>query len=341
MATIDSDILYYFNPFLIWFITALLLHFFIKRFLRNPSRTQVPPPPTPPALPFIGHLHLVGAVIPKSFQALAKRHGPLMEIRLGASSCVVASNATVAKEIFKTQELNFSSRPEFGSSEHFIYRGSRFVLAQYGDYWRFMKKLCMTRLLAVPQLDKFIDIRDEEKVKLVESVMKHCREGSLCDLTTELTSLTNNTICRMAMSTRCSENDDDAAEIKTLIRTCLQLSGKIHVGDVLGPLKFLDFSGNGKKLKSALLKFDRLMDRVIKEHEEEARKGSFEDKNRRKDVLDILLEVYRDPNAEDGEIRVDLSPGSGFASEMARPLVCYPVVHFNPFGAIPKSEKMI
>ncbi|KAK6244111.1 hypothetical protein QUC31_010520 [Theobroma cacao] len=294
MAIISSDILYY-PLFLIWFITALLVHSFIKRFLK-PSRTRVPDPPSPPALPFVGHLHLVSSVLPKSFQALAGRYGPLMQIRLGASSCVVVSNATVAKEIFKTQELNFSSRPEFGSSEYFIYRGSRFVLAQYGDYWRFMKKLCMTRLLAVPQLDLFTDIRDQEKVKLVESVMKCCKEGKPCDLSSELTTLTNNTICRMAMSTRCSGNDNDAAEIKELIRTCLQLSGKISVGDVLGPLKILDFSGNGQKLKAALLKYDRLADRIIKEHQEEAMKGL--DKNQRKDLLDILLEVCKDPTAE-------------------------------------------
>ncbi|XVE61223.1 hypothetical protein DITRI_Ditri06bG0022200 [Diplodiscus trichospermus] len=294
MAMTSIDVHYYLQFFILFF-TAFMLHSFLKLF-RKPAPTLVPDPPSPPALPLIGHLHLLSSVLPKSFQDLARRYGPLIRIRLGASSCVVVSNATVAKEIFKTQEMNFSSRPEFGSSEYFIYRGSRFVLAQYGDYWRFMKKLCMTRLLSVPQLDKFTDIRDQEKVTLVERVMKCYKEGKPCDLSSELTTLTNNTICRMAMSTRCSGSEDDAAEIKELIRTCLQLSGKISVGDVLGPLKILDFSGNGMKLKAALLKYDRLVQRVIKEHQEEAMKGFDEDK--KKDLLDILLDVYRDPTAE-------------------------------------------
>lgn len=218
-----------------------------------------------------------------------------MKIRLGASTCVVVSNADVAKEIFKTQELNFSSRPEFGSSEYFIYRGSRFVTAQYGDYWRFMKKLCMTRLLAVPQLDKFTDIRDQEKVKLVESVMGCAREGRPCDLSSEFTTLTNNTICRMAMSTRCSGTDNDAKEIKELVKTCLQLAGKLSVGDILGPLKIFDFSSTGKKLVGALKKYDRLVERIIKEHEEKAMAGAV---GERKDLMDILLEIYNDPTAE-------------------------------------------
>ncbi|KAK8649293.1 hypothetical protein V6N13_130023 [Hibiscus sabdariffa] len=427
MALISLDI-HYCLQYLIWFITVVVVHSFIRKFLK-PARTLVPEPPSPPALPFIGHLHLVSSVLPKSFQELARVYGPLMGIRLGASSCLVVSNAAVAKEIFKTQELNFCSRPEFGSSEYFIYRGSRFVLAQYGDYWRFMKKLCMTRLLAVPQLDKFANIRDQEKVKLVESVIKCCREGKTCDLSSEFTTLTNNTICRMTMSTRCSGSDNDAAEIKELIRTCLELSGKISVGDVLGPFKVLDFSGNGNKLKAALLKYDRLVDRIIKEHQEKESEGF--DGNQKMDLLDILLEVYRDPTAEvkismkdiksfllaktrvlvnvyavmrdpdswanpnefdperflggsdekigehqmefkgqnfrflpfgsgrrgcpgaslamlvmhaavgslvqcfDWEVKgggkVDLSPGPGFATEMAHPLVCYPTVSSNPF----------
>ncbi|KAH7557318.1 hypothetical protein ACOSP7_026974 [Xanthoceras sorbifolium] len=290
-----GNILYY-PVFFIWCITAFLVHYFIKLYSK-PHQTPISkPPPSPPALPIIGHLHLIHKVLPKSFQTLARRYGPLMELRLGASTCVVASTADVAKEIFKNQELNFCSRPEFGSSEYFIYRGSRFVLAQYGDYWRFMKKLCMTRLLAVPQLDKYADVREEEKIRLVELVMKCCREEQPCDFTTEFTTLTNNAFCRMAMSTRCSGSHNEADEIKGLIRTCLQLAGKVSVGDVLGPLKIFDFSGNGKKLVSALVKFDKIVERMLKEHEEKAVKGF--DPTERKDLMDILLEVYNDPSAQ-------------------------------------------
>jgi hypothetical protein len=291
MATTD---MFYYLLFLLWFVTALLAHFFIKTFLRSRSQNNLPP--SPPALPVIGHLHLIGSVLAKSFQTLAVRYGPLMQIRLGASTCVVASNAVVAKEIFKTQDINFSSRPEFGSSEYFIYRGSRFVTAQYGDYWRFMKKLCMTRLLSVPQLEKFTDILDEEKVKLVESVMGRAREGKLCDLSGEFTALTNNTICRMTMSTRCSGSNNDADQIERLVKTCLQLAGKLSLGDILGPFKIFDFSGNGKRLVGALQAYDRLVERIFKEHEEKANKG-FEE-GERKDFMDILLEIYNDPTAE-------------------------------------------
>ncbi|KAF3442604.1 hypothetical protein FNV43_RR16520 [Rhamnella rubrinervis] len=289
MATIASDIFYYFL-FFIWLITAFLVHYFIKTIIKR-TTPMVKAPPSPKALPIIGHLHLISSVLPKSFQNLARRHGPLMQLRLGASTCVVVSNADVAKEIFKTQELNFSSRPEFGSSEYFIYRGSRFVTAQYGDYWRFMKKLCMTRLLAVPQLDRSVEIREQELVKLLESVKTRAREGEAFDLSRGLTRLTNNTICRMAMSTRCSGTDNEAEKIHKVVKDCLMLAGKLSTGDILGPLKVLDFSGNGKKLVSALNYFDQLVEKIMKEHEDKASSGA-------QDLTDILLEIYRDPKAE-------------------------------------------
>lgn len=277
------------------FVFAFMLNAFFKWFSKEQSSTAARKLPlSPSALPFIGHLHLVGKVLPVSFQSLAHKHGPLMEIRLGASKCVVVSSSSVAREIFKDQELNFSSRPEFGSAEYFKYRGSRFVLAQYGDYWRFMKKLCMTKLLAVPQLEKFADIREEEKLKLVESVAKCCNEGFPCDLSGLFVSYTNNIICRMAMSTRCSGTDNEAEEIRKLVKTCLELAGKVSVGDVLGPLRVLDFSGNGKKLVAVMEKYDLLVEKIMKERETMVMKTE----GMRKDILDILLETYRDPSAE-------------------------------------------
>ncbi|CAN1133602.1 Cytochrome P450 93A2 [Linum perenne] len=126
--------------------------------------------------------------------------------------------------------------------------------------------------------------------------------GSGNDSFWAFTKLTNNTICRMAMSTRCSGIDKDAEEIAGLVKTCLQLAGRLSVGDILGPFHFLDyFSGTGKKLIEALTKYDRIVSRVIKEHEEKALTFEGDLKNGevwRKDILDILLETCNDPTAE-------------------------------------------
>ncbi|KAL3715832.1 hypothetical protein ACJRO7_007565 [Eucalyptus globulus] len=302
MAMVSANDVFYCFLFLV-FLAALLVHSLIKACFKLKPRSKVPPPPTPLSLPFLGHLHLIGPVLDKSLQGLARNHGPLMRLHLGASSCVIASSASVAREMLKTQELKFLSRPEFGSSDHFIYRGSRFIMSPYGDYWRFMKKLCMTRLLAVPQLERFLDVREEEVQRLVKSVIGSARSGKASDLSKELATFSNNVICRMVMSTRCSGTENDAKEIHELVKACIELAGKLSVGDVLGPLRWLDFSGNGKKLEAVLWEFDGMVERVMKEHEEKLINGSVAE---RKDLMDILLETHNDPTAEMKITRKDM-----------------------------------
>ncbi|KAL3715834.1 hypothetical protein ACJRO7_007567 [Eucalyptus globulus] len=272
--------------FLVWSLIALPAHSLIKAcFKLNPL-----------SLPFPGHLHLIGHVLPKSLQPLARRHGPLMRIRFGASACVIASSAPVAREILKTLDLKFLSGPEFASSEHFICRMSCFIMAPYSDYWQFTKKLCMTKLLGAPQLERFVNVREEEVKRLVELVMESTRGSKAPDLRKELTTFTNNVICRMMMSTRCSGTAHGAKGIHEIVKACLELAVKLSDGDLLGPLRWLDFSGNGKKVKAVLWEFDhRIVERMMKEHEEKLINGSVAE---RKDLMDILLETHNDPTAE-------------------------------------------
>ncbi|KAJ6870558.1 cytochrome P450 93A3-like [Populus alba x Populus x berolinensis] len=108
--------------------------------------------------------------------------------------------------------------------------------------------------------------------------------------------MTNNVICRMSMmSTRCLGDgaNNEAREIKDLVLQVSLLGGKLSAGNVLGPLAKLDLFGYGRKLRIALDKFDRLVERIIKEHEEKEMKGTV-----RSEGMDILLEISRDPNAE-------------------------------------------
>lgn len=302
MAT--ADVLFLFC-FLIssWFLSTILCKS-IKNYVH--FGTKLRPPPSPPALPIIGNLHLTGSVLSKSLHNLAHKHGPIIQLHLGASTCYVVSDAMIAKEILKTNELNFISRPEFDCSDNNIYRGSGFVTAPYNTYWRFMKKLCMTRLLATSQLNQLVHVREEEIMKLVDSLINISREGKSCNLKQEFITMTNNVICRMAMSTRCVEDDaNEAKEVKELVNQIVVLGGKLSAGNILGPLAKLDLFGHGRQLRNALEKFDRLVEKIIKEHEDQREMKDMEGSGWR-DLMDILLAISGDSNAEMNLTRKDI-----------------------------------
>ncbi|KAJ6892470.1 hypothetical protein NC651_025617 [Populus alba x Populus x berolinensis] len=98
------------------------------------------------------------------------------------------------------------------------------------------------------------------------------------------------------MSTGCSGSDNDAEKIKKMCETSTRLPGKLVIGDVLGPFKKIYSSSSGRKLVGELKYYDCLVERIIKEHEEKAKEG-FE-RGDRKDLTDILLEMFKDPAAE-------------------------------------------
>lgn len=99
-------------------------------------------------------------------------------------------------------------------------------------------------------------------MKLVESLINISREGKSCNLKQEFITMTNNVICRMAMSTRCVEDDaNEAKEVKELVNQIVVLGGKLSAGNILGPLAKLDLFGHGRQLRNALEKFDRLVEK--------------------------------------------------------------------------------
>ncbi|KAK3003727.1 hypothetical protein RJ639_019454 [Escallonia herrerae] len=290
-VTIDTHS--YFFLFSTGLLSILLVHSFLRRCLK-PSNKDFKSPPSPPALPIIGHLHLLSIILPKCFQALASRYGPLMKITIGASTSLVVSNAKVAREVLKIQDLNYSNRPRFPTGDYQIYKRSSFFEAEYGAYWRFLKKICMTELLSAQQLNRFADIRKEEFVKLLEVVLRSAKKNEAFDVGAELMSMTNNVVCRMTMSTRCSEGSDDSKKIREFTDGIVKVAAKLSLGEVWGPLKKFDLFGFGKKLKAALTEYDELVERIMVEHESNRHGGE----RKRKDMMDILLEISEDEKAE-------------------------------------------
>lgn len=289
MAVTNLDLTRYTFYLTIFITSCFLLRALFAR-LANSSSRQPPSPPL--ALPVIGHIYLLGSSLPKSFQTLARRYGPLMRIRMGASTYLVASDAAVAKEILKTHDAEFSSRFEMGPVQYSIYKQTGFMTAPYGSYYRFMKRLCLTRLFAGSQLDQFRHILMEEVDRLVRSVSECSSEGRSCDLTGELTTLSNNIIFRMIMSKRYSKFVEEARELRRLVVEIMELGAKLGVSEVFGPLKWYDLFGHGRRLTEAMRRYDGVLEKVLRDYEENIDEGG------ESDLLEMLLESCGDRNAE-------------------------------------------
>ncbi|XP_020213549.1 cytochrome P450 93A3 [Cajanus cajan] len=267
---------------------------------RKQNKTLIHLPPSPIALPIIGHLHLLSP-IPHNFHKLSIHYGPIIHLFLGSVPCVVVSTAEAAKEFLKTHGNSFSDRPRSISIKAISYGYKDFMFAQYGSYWKFMKKLCMSQLLGARMLDQFLPVRRQETQRFIKRVLHNGVAREAMDFGKEFMTLSNRIVSRMSMSRTSSENENEDVEIRKLMADTAELMGKFNISDFICFLKNFDsqLQGFNKRLKQIRHRFDTLMDTIIKEREEQRRKNKEIGGTRQlRDMLDVLLDILEDENSE-------------------------------------------
>lgn len=287
-----ADFQGYITLFLVLLVSTIVVRAIFKK-----NRTKVRLPPSPLALPIIGHLHLLAPIPHQALHKLSNRYGPLIHLSLGSVPCVVASSPEIAKEFLKTQEISFLNRPQTAAVDYITYGSADFSFAPYGPYWKFMKKLCMSQLFGGRTLDQLLPVRREEIKRFLRVMLKKAEENEAVDVGGKLIILTNSVISRMVMNQRCSEKEGEANEVRKLVTETTELTGKFNLSDYIWFCKNLDLQGFGKRLKEVREKFDTMMERIIKEHEEIRKEGKREG-DLVKDLLDILLDISEDESSE-------------------------------------------
>ncbi|KAL2225908.1 UNVERIFIED_CONTAM: cytochrome [Sesamum indicum] len=290
MAEIKEYIIF----LLIWLIPTILLRAFVQK--RSSPRL----PPSPLALPIIGHLHLLSSIPHQAFFKISSRYGPLIHLYLGSVPCVVASSPEMCKEFLKTHEISFFNRPKTVVSDYVTYGSQDLSFAPYGDQWKFVKKLCISRLLGLQTLDLLQPIRRQEINYLIELLSMKAKAGESVAIGSELIRLSNNVISRMVLSRRLSGDENEAAEMKELVREITAFTGKFNLSDFIWFCKNLDVQGIGKRLKSVMGRFDKMLEKIIEEHQSERRKFNQRSKEGEiaKDLLHILLDIAEDESSE-------------------------------------------
>jgi hypothetical protein len=158
----------------------------------------------------------------------------------------------------------------------------------------------MSELLGGRTLDQLRPLRQQETLRFLRVLQKKGEAREVVDVGDELLTLTNNIITRMIMRKTCYENDGDVEDIRKMVKDTAELAGKFNVSDFIWFCKNLDFQGMNKRLKGIKERFDTMMERVIKEHQEEKkkRKEKGEGVAHVRDLLDILLEILENESNE-------------------------------------------
>nr|QWK52337.1 cytochrome P450 705A32-3 [Isatis tinctoria] len=279
----------------IFIILFLLSTFFYSLFLRKKPKVGCDLPPSPPSLPIIGHLHLLlSLLIHKSLQKLSSKYGPLLHLWVFNVPIVLVSSASVAYEIFRAQDLNVSTRNLPTNEGSLFFGSSCFITAPYGDYWKFMKKVIVTKLLGTQALERSRAVRAGEVNRFYSNLLDKAMKKESVDIVKEAMKLINNSISKMLMGRICSEKNGEAEKVRRLVTESDAASKKFFLAAILRrPLAKLGISLFKKDLAAISDGFDEVFEKILVEYEEKQ-----DEHHQGTDIMDVLLEAYRDENAE-------------------------------------------
>ncbi|KAG5611356.1 hypothetical protein H5410_022637 [Solanum commersonii] len=114
--------------------------------------------------------HLAGGPPHRVLRDLAEKYGPLMHLQLGEVSAVVVTSPEMAKQVLKTHDIAFASRPKLLSMDIICYNRRDIAFSPYGEYWRQMRKICIMEVLSAKNVRSFSSIRHDEVVRLIDSI---------------------------------------------------------------------------------------------------------------------------------------------------------------------------
>ncbi|XVE57350.1 hypothetical protein DITRI_Ditri04bG0084100 [Diplodiscus trichospermus] len=281
------------------FCISLLLFF-----LHRPSARGLPPGPV--NLPIVGSLHRLGSHPNQSLFELAKIYGPLMTLRLGFVTTIIASSAETAKQILQTHEQTFSDRtvPDGVASQP----NPEWTLAwALGDSrWRNRRRICNTQLFTVQRLNSLQHLRQQKVEQLIKHIKKQRVSGSQVNIGQVAFATALNLVSTTIFSIDIVDPEfSTAQEFKDLVWRIMEDSAKPNLSDYFPMIKRFDLQGIKKHIRPSYMRLHEIFDEMIDQRMEARASDSM---TRNGDFLDVLLDQC-DEN------------GSDFSRQNIKPLI--------------------
>ncbi|KAJ4839297.1 hypothetical protein Tsubulata_021891, partial [Turnera subulata] len=226
-------------------------------------------PPSPLALPIIGHLHLLKDSLHKSLQSLSSKYGPILYLKFGTRPTLVVSSPSAIEECFTKNDNIFANRPPFLAGEFYAYNYKSYVFAGYGNYWRTLRRLTVEEIFSAKGIRKFSPVFQEEVHSMLRRTLKLTSEGTMqkVDLNFLFSLLATDITMRIAAGRRCLEEEEiktkgekqSFKEFNEMIFTDLTMS----ILDFFPFLRMIGYGGVEKNMKKLQARKDEYLQNIV------------------------------------------------------------------------------
>ena len=288
-------------------ILSLVLLFLLHRLLglasRNGMNKSMRLPPSPPAIPFLGHLHLVKTPFHAALIPLAARHGPVFSLRMGSRRAVVVSSPECARECLTEHDVTFANRPCFPSTRLLSFDGAlQLSRASYGPYWRNLRRVATVQLLSAHRVTCMTPTISAE-VRAMVRRMNHAAAAApggtaRVQLKRRLFELSYSVLMETIARTKTSHTEanadtdmsPEAHEFKQIVDQIIPYLGTANRWDYLPVLRWFDVFGVRNKILAGVSRRKAFLRRLIDAVRQRMDDGS---ESENKSMIAVLLELQK------------------------------------------------
>ncbi|KAG8387296.1 hypothetical protein BUALT_Bualt02G0006600 [Buddleja alternifolia] len=235
------------------------------------------------SLPILGHLHLLKPPLHCNLHRLCQiSGGPIISLKLGVRRAVVVSSPDLVEECFtKNNDVVFANRPNLLVDKYLGYNHTTMIGASHSELWRSLRRIGAQKMLSTGRFNAFVHIRQDEIKRLISNLYKLSTPGgvgfSKVEMRPKLYGMMFNVIMRTMGGKRYFGGDQDDKEegsteeaegrrFQNVIRKVFELSEASNPQDFLPLLRWIDYGGFTKKMRSAAKEMDEFFQGLVDEH---------------------------------------------------------------------------
>ncbi|XP_055827908.1 cytochrome P450 84A1-like [Solanum dulcamara] len=270
------------NPMMpLYFILPIIIFFFILSRLNKKNF-----PPGPKGWPIIGNMMMMDQLTHCGLTKLAQKYGGILHLQMGYLHMTVVSSPSEARQVLQLQDTVFANRPATIAVKYLSYDRADMAFANYGPFWRQMRKLCVMKLFSRKRAESWDSVRDE-----VDSMTRvvATSSGLSVNIGELVFGVAKNIIYRAAFGT-CSNQGQD--ELLKIMQEFSKLFGAFNLADFIPWLRWADPQGLNTRIVKARASLDGFIDTIIDDHIQRKKVKNYNDESDNTDMVDELLAFY-------------------------------------------------
>uniref|UniRef100_A0A0E0QS45 Cytochrome P450 n=1 Tax=Oryza rufipogon TaxID=4529 RepID=A0A0E0QS45_ORYRU len=251
-----------------------------------------PPGPTPVLL--LGNVFDLRGELHLALARLAEEHGPVMSLKLGTATAVVASSAAAARDALQRYDHVLAARAVCDAARALgTHERSIVWLPGSSALWKLLRAVCTNHLFSARGLDATRAVREAKVRELVEHLRGHAagageEEAAAVDVGRVVFSAVINLVSNVLFSEDVADlSSDRAQELEMLVRDTVEEATKPNLSDLFPVLAALDLQGRRRRTAVHIRKFHDFFDEIISRRQNAGGEGE-----RKEDFLDVLLHLH-------------------------------------------------